>query len=147
MKASARPTIRAIVDMANALGLGIDDCDFLFTGDLIVALPGLVASQRLAVRTVLLAHVAFDLFLLLGQLLGLAHQIFHLILGLGGANSGERLLRVLKGGLRATRVGLSLRRAGLLAGGRLAHAVDGLLQVVQGVLQLPLIAHAGAHLA
>ena len=74
-------------------------------------------------------------------------QIFHLVLGLGGANSRERLGRVLQRGLGAARLRLPLRCPGLLAGCSLAHAVDGLLQVVQGIFQLALIAPARAHLA
>jgi hypothetical protein len=93
-------------------------------------------------------HLAFKILLFIGKRVGLAGEIFDLILGLTGANAGERLGGLIEAIGRAAGVGLGLWRAGLLGGRGVAHILESLLQIGEGVLEALLIGAAeGSHLS
>ena len=77
-------------------------------------LGGFLAGEVLALRSEGATHLAFKILLFIGERVGLAGEIFDLILGLAGANAGERLGGLIETISRAAGVGLGLGRAGLL---------------------------------
>jgi hypothetical protein len=108
----------------------------------------LFAGEILALRAEGTTHLAFKILLFIGKRVGLAGEIFDLILGLTGANAGERLGGLIEAISRAPGVGLGLWRAGLLGGRGVAHILESLLQIGEGVLEALLISAAeGSHLS
>src|SRR4029077_13170074 len=82
-----------------------------------------------------LAHAAFKIPLLLGKLLGLSCQLFHLLASLLFAFSGERLARFTEplGGAAGFR--LALGRSLVLRGARILHVPRGFGQPLDGAIE------------
>ena len=110
-------------------------------------LGGLLAGEILALRAEGATHLAFKILLFFCQVVGLAGEIFDLILGLTGADAGERLGGLIEAIGRAAGVGLGLGRAGLLGGRGVAHILESLLKIGEGVLEALLIGAAEARLS
>lgn len=108
---------------------------------------GFLAGEILALRAEGATHLAFKILLFIGERVGLAGEILDLILGLTGADAGERLGGLIEAIGRTAGVGLALGRAGLLGGRGVAHILEGLLEIVEGVLEALLIGAAEARLS
>ena len=102
--------------------LHVLDLAFFFAGEL----AGLLARQPRAVLAECPAHLAFEGLLAMGQLLGLAGEVFHLAGGLLTSHAGQHLLGLLQTLRGAPRLSLALRCPCLLGRSGAAHIVHGL---------------------
>ena len=110
-------------------------------------MAGFLTGEILALRAEGAPHLTLKILLFIGEQVGLAGEIFNLILGLTGADAGERLGGLIEAIGRTAGVGLALGRAGLLGGRGVAHILESLLQIVEGILEALLIGAAEACLS
>lgn len=98
---------------------------------------GLIAWEDTAVlRTIGAAHLAFEFLLLLGELIGLLGQFLDLVAGLAAAHALQALQRFLQALGGPARFSITLLGTRLLSRRCLAHVLQRLGELVNGLLQL-----------